>query len=106
MDAPCSRPTASLASWWPGKECRCQAAKSTSGRRHDRPDLRAEAGPVKFTWFNLMPWPFLPDDFRQTNHSVWVDIDSRLFDPAKANAMYHEYMDQLEYAEVLGFDGI
>src|SRR3954471_286587 len=53
-----------------------------------------------------MPWPHLPDDFREKNHSVWVDIDSRLFDPAKANAMYHEYMDQLEYAEELGFDGI
>jgi alkanesulfonate monooxygenase SsuD/methylene tetrahydromethanopterin reductase-like flavin-dependent oxidoreductase (luciferase family) len=61
---------------------------------------------VKFTWFNLMPWPYLPDDFREEHRSVWVDIDSRLFDPAKANAMYHEYMDQLEYAESLGFDGI
>src|SRR6201994_3311232 len=53
-----------------------------------------------------MPWPYLPDDFRETNHSVWVDIDSRLFDTATANAMYHDYMDQLEYAEELGFDGI
>ena len=61
---------------------------------------------MKFTWFNLMPWPYLPEDFREKNHSVWVDIDSRLFDPAKANAVYHEYMDQLEYAESLGFDGI
>jgi alkanesulfonate monooxygenase SsuD/methylene tetrahydromethanopterin reductase-like flavin-dependent oxidoreductase (luciferase family) len=61
---------------------------------------------VRFTWFNLMPWPHLPDDFREKNRSVWVDIDSRLFDPAKANVMYHEYMDQLEYADSLGFDGI
>jgi alkanesulfonate monooxygenase SsuD/methylene tetrahydromethanopterin reductase-like flavin-dependent oxidoreductase (luciferase family) len=61
---------------------------------------------MKFTWFNLMPWPYLPDDFRQTNRSVWVDIDGALFDPCKANAMYHEYMDQLEYAEALGFDGL
>ena len=61
---------------------------------------------MKFTWFNLMPWPHLPDDFRQTNRSVWVDIDAKLFDPVRANAMYHEYMDQLEYAEELGFDGI
>jgi alkanesulfonate monooxygenase SsuD/methylene tetrahydromethanopterin reductase-like flavin-dependent oxidoreductase (luciferase family) len=61
---------------------------------------------MRFTWFNLMPWPHLPDDFREKHHSVWVDIDSRLFDPAKANVMYHEYMDQLEYADSLGFDGI
>src|SRR5262245_64216252 len=62
--------------------------------------------PVKFTWFNLMPWPHLPDDFRQTHRSVWVDIDSSLYDPAEGNRVYHEYMDQLEYADSLGFDGI
>ncbi|MDQ3470079.1 MAG: hypothetical protein M3487_10000 [Actinomycetota bacterium] len=50
---------------------------------------------VKFTWFNLMPWPDLPDDFRQAHRSVWVDIPSSLFDPARANTVYHEYMDQL-----------
>jgi alkanesulfonate monooxygenase SsuD/methylene tetrahydromethanopterin reductase-like flavin-dependent oxidoreductase (luciferase family) len=61
---------------------------------------------VKFCWFNLMPWPDLPDDFRQTNRSVWVDIDSRLFDPERANEVYHTYMDQLEFADELGFDGI
>lgn len=61
---------------------------------------------VKFCWFNLMPWPDLPDDFRQQHRSVWVDIDSKLFDPERANAVYHEYMDQLEYAEELGFDAI
>ncbi len=61
---------------------------------------------VKFTWFNLMPWPYLPDDFRQTYRSVWVDIPSRLYDPVRGHALYHEYMDQLEYADSLGFDGI
>ena len=35
---------------------------------------------MKFTWFNLMPWPYLPDDFREKNRSVWVDIDQALFD--------------------------
>ncbi len=61
---------------------------------------------MKFTWFNLMPWPDLPDDFREQNRSVWVDIPSRLFNPVTANRIYNEYMDQLEYAESLGFDGI
>ena len=61
---------------------------------------------MRFTWFNLMPWPHLPDDFREKNRSVWVDIDSKLYDPVKGHAMYHEYMDQLEYADALGFDGI
>ncbi len=61
---------------------------------------------MKFTWFNLMPWPDLPDTFREDHRSVWVDIDSKLFDPARANQVYHEYIDQLEYADALGFDGI
>jgi alkanesulfonate monooxygenase SsuD/methylene tetrahydromethanopterin reductase-like flavin-dependent oxidoreductase (luciferase family) len=29
-----------------------------------------------------------------------------LFDPVRANGLYNEYMDQLEYAEACGFDGI
>jgi alkanesulfonate monooxygenase SsuD/methylene tetrahydromethanopterin reductase-like flavin-dependent oxidoreductase (luciferase family) len=61
---------------------------------------------MKFCWFNLMPWPDLPDDFRQNNRSVWVDIPSELYDPLRGNKVYHEYMDQLEYADALGFDGI
>ncbi len=61
---------------------------------------------VKFCWFNLMPWPDLPDDFRESHRSVWVDIDAKLFDPERANAVYHEYMDQLEFADEMGFDAI
>ena len=61
---------------------------------------------MKFTWFNLMPWPDLPDDFRETNRSVWVDIDQKLFDPARSHEVYNTYMDLLEYASTVGFDGI
>jgi len=61
---------------------------------------------MKFTWFNLMPWPYLPDDFRERYRSVWVDIPNRLYDPEKGHFLYHRYMDQLEYADSLGFDGI
>jgi alkanesulfonate monooxygenase SsuD/methylene tetrahydromethanopterin reductase-like flavin-dependent oxidoreductase (luciferase family) len=37
---------------------------------------------------------------------VWVDIDQKLFDPAKSHEVYNTYMDLLEYADTLGFDGI
>ncbi len=53
-----------------------------------------------------MPWPYLPDDFREKYRSVWVDIPNTLYDPKKGHYVYHEYMDQLEYAESLGYDGI
>jgi hypothetical protein len=36
---------------------------------------------MRFIWFNLMPWPDLPDDFREKYRSVWVDIPSALYDP-------------------------
>src|SRR6266849_3305815 len=61
---------------------------------------------MKFTWFNLMPWPHLPDDFRATNRSVWVAINSRYFDPAKGHQVYNDNLDLLEYAAQVGFDGI
>src|SRR5215467_3447562 len=61
---------------------------------------------MRFTWFNLMPWPYLPDDFREKNRSVWVDIPNTLYDPRRGHFVYHEYMNQLEYADTLGFDGI
>ena len=61
---------------------------------------------MKFTWFNLMPWPDLPDDFRESQRSVWVDVPSELYDPERGNHVYHEYLDQLEYADSLGFDAI
>ena len=28
---------------------------------------------MKFHWFHLMPYPHLPDDFKQRYPSVWVD---------------------------------
>ena len=59
-----------------------------------------------FTWFNLMPWPYLADDFRERHRSIWVDIPNALYDPRKGHHLYHRYMDDLEYAETLGFDGI
>ena len=61
---------------------------------------------MKFTWFNLMPWPHLPDDFRESHRSVWVDIPNSLYDPKEGHKVYNTYLSQLEYAESLGYDGI
>ena len=61
---------------------------------------------MKFHFFHLMPYPKLPADFRDKHHSVWVDVPSELFDPAEGNRVYGEYLDELEYADKVGFDGI
>ena len=61
---------------------------------------------MKVHFFHLMPYRFLPDDFREKYRSVWVDVPSELFDPVKGHQLYNENLDELEYADALGFDGI
>ncbi len=61
---------------------------------------------MKFMWFHLMPYTELPEDFRDKNPSVWVDIHSSLFDPKRAHLMYNEFMDEMEFAAECGFDAI
>src|SRR6266446_1631706 len=61
---------------------------------------------MRFIWFNLMPWPELPEDFREKYRSVWVDIPSALYDPVRGHEVYNTYLDQLEFAETVGYDGL
>jgi alkanesulfonate monooxygenase SsuD/methylene tetrahydromethanopterin reductase-like flavin-dependent oxidoreductase (luciferase family) len=61
---------------------------------------------MRFHWFHLMPYPYLPDDFKHKYRSVWVDVPSTLYDPEKGHHLYNQYLDQLEFADELGFDGI
>jgi alkanesulfonate monooxygenase SsuD/methylene tetrahydromethanopterin reductase-like flavin-dependent oxidoreductase (luciferase family) len=61
---------------------------------------------MKFTWFHLMPYRWLPADFRERYHSVWVDVPNALYDPERGHALYNEYLDMLEYADQCGFDAI
>jgi alkanesulfonate monooxygenase SsuD/methylene tetrahydromethanopterin reductase-like flavin-dependent oxidoreductase (luciferase family) len=62
---------------------------------------------VKFHFFHLMPYPNLPHDFRQRYHGVWVDLPAtELFDPVVGHHAYNDYLDELEFADQVGFDGI
>lgn len=61
---------------------------------------------MKSHWFHLMPYKYLPEDFQQKYKSVWVDVPSKLYDPVKGHEIYNEYLDELEYADRVGFDGI
>jgi hypothetical protein len=44
---------------------------------------------MRFIWFNPMPWPHRPEDLREGNGSVWVDIPSTLYDPKAGHCLYH-----------------
>ena len=61
---------------------------------------------MNVVFFHLMPYGELPSDFRERHPSIWADIDSRLFDPEGGGAMYNDYLDELEDAARLGFDGV
>lgn len=61
---------------------------------------------MKLMWFHLMPYTELPDDFRERNSSVWVDIPSSLFRPERAHLMYNEFLDEMQYAAEVGFDAV
>ena len=41
---------------------------------------------------------------RRNIAASWVDVDSRLFDSVKANRVYNDYLDLLEFADELGDD--
>src|SRR5205823_4768397 len=61
---------------------------------------------MKICFFHLMPYRFLPDDFENRYRSVWVDVPHSLYDPEKTSRLYHEFLDELEFAEQAGFDGL
>jgi alkanesulfonate monooxygenase SsuD/methylene tetrahydromethanopterin reductase-like flavin-dependent oxidoreductase (luciferase family) len=61
---------------------------------------------MKFIFFHLMPYPYLPDDFDEKHPSPSLTFPNRHFDRELGTKLYHRYLDELEYAERLGFDGI
>ena len=61
---------------------------------------------VKLYAWHFMAYPFLPPDFDEKYDSGWVTVPNSLWDRAKANGLYSEYIDQLVYASEIGFDGM
>src|SRR2546425_6890292 len=56
---------------------------------------------VKFYYFHLMPYIMEHDA-----PSSWVTLSNRHYDPAVGHTLYNQYLDQLEQAERLGWDGL
>lgn len=63
---------------------------------------------MKVNFFHLMPYPYLPDDFDDVEKypSPSLTFSNAHFDPAIGVDLYHRYLDELEYAEAMGFDGV
>jgi alkanesulfonate monooxygenase SsuD/methylene tetrahydromethanopterin reductase-like flavin-dependent oxidoreductase (luciferase family) len=61
---------------------------------------------MKFVAFHLMPYRPLDLEAAKAHRSAWVVLPNSLYDPKKGAAEYDSYLDQLAYAEELGFDVI
>jgi alkanesulfonate monooxygenase SsuD/methylene tetrahydromethanopterin reductase-like flavin-dependent oxidoreductase (luciferase family) len=61
---------------------------------------------MKFFNFHLMPYADL--DLREIDKvgSAWVTLSNRHYDPKKGAELYHRYLDEMEFADRLGFDGV
>jgi alkanesulfonate monooxygenase SsuD/methylene tetrahydromethanopterin reductase-like flavin-dependent oxidoreductase (luciferase family) len=55
---------------------------------------------------NVMPYKYLPQDFRETYESSWVTIPGKLYDAKKGHVTFNEYVCQYEMAVDGGFDAI
>ena len=58
---------------------------------------------MRFFSFHLMPYPDLPPDY---DGPAWITCPNELFDPRLGGELYNRYIDELVYAEELGFDGV
>jgi alkanesulfonate monooxygenase SsuD/methylene tetrahydromethanopterin reductase-like flavin-dependent oxidoreductase (luciferase family) len=61
---------------------------------------------MKVFMFHLMPYAYLDLDFDKTYRSCWVFLPNSAYDPVKGHELYNRYLDELELAAELGFDGI
>ncbi len=56
--------------------------------------------------FHLMPYACMDMDARDRHPSAWVTFPNSEFDPLQGHALYNRYLDELELAAEVGFDGI
>jgi alkanesulfonate monooxygenase SsuD/methylene tetrahydromethanopterin reductase-like flavin-dependent oxidoreductase (luciferase family) len=61
---------------------------------------------MKIFNFHLMPYADADLEAIAQNGSAWVTYSNRYYDPKKGAELYNQYLDQLEAADALGFDGV
>jgi alkanesulfonate monooxygenase SsuD/methylene tetrahydromethanopterin reductase-like flavin-dependent oxidoreductase (luciferase family) len=61
---------------------------------------------MDFFFFHLMPYGALDLDYDKEYVSANLVLPNSYYDPEEGHKLYHRYMDELEYADELGFDGV
>src|SRR5262245_7883038 len=85
----------------------CDAGKTCQPTYNPpRRGTRAGAGAMKVFMFHLMPYAYLDMNYTDTYRAAWVVLPNSYFDPKKGHELYNRYLDELELAAELGFDGI
>ena len=61
---------------------------------------------MKVFTFHLMPYANLDMNFMEKHRAAWVVLPNTYYDPKVGHELYNRYLDELELAAELGFDGI
>ncbi len=61
---------------------------------------------MKFFFFHLMPYAHLDLDYDKEFEAAYITLPNSFYDPKRGHALYERYLDELELADALGFDGI
>lgn len=61
---------------------------------------------MKFFNFHLMPYADVDLDAIKKNGTAWISFSNSNFEPLKGAKLYNRYLDELEYSDQLGFDGV
>src|SRR5262249_33899886 len=75
-------------------------------RRARRLPRETEGRGMKIFNFHLMPYRHVDLDAIAKHGTSWVTFSNSHYDPEKGADLYHEYLDQMELADKLGFDGV
>jgi len=61
---------------------------------------------MKFYSFHLMPYGALDLDYVEKHVSASLVLPNSYYDPKIGHELYNRYLDELELADALGFDGV
>ena len=62
--------------------------------------------PVRLFCWHFMSYPYAPADFDDKYDTAWITVPNRLWDRDKSKGLLNGYIDQLAYADTVGFDGM
>ena len=58
----------------------------------------------EFFFFHLMPYPQIPEDHGAHRNGMY--LSNEVYDPQVGHQLYNDYLDEMELADQLGFDGV